>query len=135
MPSAPGFGNLTPAPHFTAVEEISHIEILYSYVGFTQKGVTIKSGQGLMNAGTALGRKTSDKKWYFYNNGASDGREQCRGILRDTVDTGTDANEPDFQGNIVTAGMLRNSKLSGVDAAAVADLNARQDTVLDIFQF
>jgi hypothetical protein len=39
-------------------------EILYSTVGFTQKGVTLGSGVGVLAAGTLLGQKTSDKKYY-----------------------------------------------------------------------
>jgi hypothetical protein len=129
-----GFGNLVPAPQLSYIDEITPIEILFSTVGLQQKGMTIKAGQGKILAGTAMARETATKKWVKYNDAGSGGFEICRGFLRDTVDTGS-TGDPEYLGNIVNAGMLRNSKLVGVDAAAIADLNARQDTVQDLFQF
>jgi len=99
--------------------------------GYTQKGVTIAAGQGILPIGTVLGRKTSDKKYYVYNNGASNGVEVARGVLRRPVDT----TGGDQLANIVIKGILKNSLVSGADAAALVDLNARQDTVLDTFTF
>lgn len=127
-----GFTNLVPAPGFFYVDEIGHLEILYSTVGLTQKGMTIVKDIGTILAGTAMGRVTATKKWMPYNNADSPaGIGVLRGFLRDTVDT----TGREYLGNIVLAGMLRNSKLIGVDANGITDLNARQDTVLDIFQF
>lgn len=131
------FGNVLPAPSFSQVDEVKPAEILFSTVGLTQKGVTLASGQGVLKAGYPLGRVTATKKWKLYSNGASDGTEVCRGILRQDVDTSTAeaVAAGGILANIVVAGMLRDSKLSGVDANAITDLNARQDPVLDIFQF
>lgn len=127
-----GYGNVTPAPGYSYVDEISHVEILASTAGLTQTGVTLAPSQGVLAAGTALGRVTATGLWKAYSNSASDGTQVCRGILRDAVDTSDGVT---YVANIVTAGMLVNSKLTGIDSAAVTDLNARQDTVLDIFQF
>lgn len=129
-----GFGNLVPAPQLSYVDEITQIEILVSTVGLTQQGMTIKAGQGKILAGQAMARETATKKFVKYNDGGSGGAEICRGVLRDTVDSGA-VGDPEYLGNIVLAGMLRNSKLVGMDANGAADLNARIDTVLDIFQF
>ena len=139
-------GDVMPAPGFTSpTAEFTDDELLYSTAKFTQKGVTLAGGQGVIQLGTFLGRKTSDKKWYVYNNGASDGTEQCRGILRQSVDTGTGGAPPtgsnrDMQGNLVISGIVKRSKIvsgTGTNAytGAEADLNARTDTVLDIFSF
>ena len=56
----------------------------------------------------------------------------ARGVLRRGVDTGSDTAGKVYQGNIVISGILKNALLVGMDAAAIADLNARVDTVLGI---
>jgi hypothetical protein len=54
-----------PVPGFTSpTDTYVDQELLYSAVGYTQKGVTIAGGQGILPIGTVLGRKTSDKKYY-----------------------------------------------------------------------
>lgn len=127
-----GFTNLVPAPGFFYVDEIGHLEILYSTVGLTQKGMTIVKDIGTILAGTVMGRVTATKKWMPYNNADSPaGIGVARGVLRDTVDTVG----REYLGNIVLAGMLRNSKIIGSDANALTDLNARVDSVLDLYQF
>ncbi len=121
-----------PVPGFTSpTSTYTDPEILYSTVGFTQKGVTIAAGQGILPAGTVLGQKTSDKKYYVYNNGASDGTQTARGVLRRAVDT-TGA---DQLGNIVIAGILKLSTVSGADSAALTDLGAVTDSVRGTFKF
>ncbi len=109
-------------------------EILYSTAGYTQKGVTLAGGQGILPAGTVLARKTADKKYYVYNNSGSGGLEVARGILRRGVDTGA-AGAADQLGNIVIAGILKNSLLSGADSSALTDLGAVTNTVMDTFKF
>jgi hypothetical protein len=109
-------------------------EILYSTVGFTQKGVTLAGGQGILPAGCVLARKTADKKYYVYNNSGSGGLEVARGVLRRGVDTGA-AGSADQLGNIVIAGILKYSLLSGADSSALTDIGATVDTVRDTFKF
>jgi hypothetical protein len=129
-----GYGNLTPAPGYSYTDEIGHIEILYSTVGLTQKGVTLTKDIGTLLAGTCLGRVTATKRFQAYNiSNTPAGINVARGFLRDTVDT----TGREYLGNIVIAGMLRNSKLifASAAAAAITDLNARVDTALDLLQF
>lgn len=121
----PGF----VSPTATAVDP----ELLYSYAGFTQKGVTLAAGQGILPAGTVIGRKTSDKKYYVYNNAGSGGVETARGVLRRAVDTGT-AGSGDQLGNIVIAGILKLSMVSGADSAAITDLGANVDSIRGTFK-
>lgn len=128
-------GNVTPAPGLSSVGSTVDDEILYSTQGYTQKGVTLAAGQGVLYAGTALGRVTSTKLWKQYNNGGGDGIDTARGILRQSVDTGTDPAGKNLQANIVVGGYLKNSKVSGADGNAITDLGARVDTVLDLFRF
>ncbi len=127
-------GNVIPAPKYSKGNYSLDDELMYSMVGYTQKGVTLAAGQGILPLGTVMGRVTSTKLWKVYNNAASDGTEVARGILRQTVDTGTSGSDK-LQGNIVIAGIVKNSKVSGADSAALTDLNARTDTVLDTFSF
>ncbi len=109
-------------------------EILYSTVGFTQKGVTLAGGQGVLPAGTVLARKTSDKKYYKYSNAGSGGLEFASGVLRRPVDTGG-AGSADQLSNMVIAGILKLNMVSGADAAALTDLGATADPVRGTFKF
>lgn len=123
-----------PVPGFTSGPEATDPELLYSYARFSQKGVTLAGGQGILPVGTVLARKTSDKKYYVYNNAGSGGLETARGVLRRAVDTGA-AGSADQLGNIVVSGILKLSLVSGADSAALTDLGATTDTVLGTFKF
>lgn len=120
-----------PVPGYTnPTATYTDPEILYSTVGFTQKGVTIGSGQGVLQAGTVLAMKTADKKYYAYNNAGAGGLDVARGVLRRAVDTGvTVTTENDQVSNIVIAGILKWQLVLGADAAALTDLGATVDTV------
>lgn len=128
-------GNAVPAPGITDGPTLTDTEILYSTQGYTQKGVTIKPGVGVLPAGCVLGQVTATKLWTVYDDNASDGTEVARGFLRQAVDAGTSATGARVTGNIVVRGIVKYSQLSGLDANAVTDLNGRSDTVLDAFFF
>lgn len=124
-----------PVPGFTSpTADYTDPEILYSTAGYTQKGVTIAGGQGVIAAGTLLGQKTSDKKYYKYNNANADGTQTARGVLRRPVDTGG-VGSTDQVSNIVIQGILKNGLIVGADAAALTDLGATVDTVRGTFKF
>jgi hypothetical protein len=124
-----------PVPGFTSpTADYTDPEILYSTVGFTQKGVTLAGGQGVLPAGTVLGQKTADKKYYAYSNANSDGTQTASGILRRPTDTGT-TGAPDQLGNLVIAGILKLNMVHGADAAALTDLGAVTDAVRGTFKF
>lgn len=127
-----------PVPGYTIGDNYTDPELLYSTARFTQKGVTLAAGQGVLKAGTLLGRRTADKKYYVYDNSKSDGTEVARGVLRRGVDTGA-AGSGDQLGNIVISGILKNSMISGAGANAipdaVVDLNAKVDSVMGTFTF
>ncbi len=124
-----------PVPGFTSpTADYTDPEILYSTVGFTQKGVTIAGGQGVLPAGTVLGRKTSDKKYYAYSNANSNGTETALGILRRPVDTGGPGSA-DQESNIVIAGMVKLNMVHGADAAALTDLGATTNTAFGYLKF
>jgi len=69
--------------HAEAVEEL-----LLSTAGFTQRGVTLAAGQGVLPTGTIIARHTASGKYFAYQSGASDGRQIAIGVLRDSRDTG-----------------------------------------------
>lgn len=110
-------------------------EILYSTAAFTQKGVTIAAGQGVLREGTLLGQKTSDKKYYAYNNANADGTQTARGVLRRAVDTGASAAAGDQVSNIVIQGIVKYGALVGLDSAALTDLGMTVDTVRGTAKF
>lgn len=122
-----------PVPGFTSpTVTYDDAEILYSTAAFTQKGVTLAGGQGILPAGTVLGQRTADKLYYVYNNALTGtGQDVAAGVLRMAADT---RNGP-VQGNIVIQGILRNSMVSGADTQAMTDLGAVRDTVRDTFKF
>lgn len=125
-----------PVPGYTQGDVYVDTEILYSYARFTQKGVTLKGGQGVLKAGTLLGRKTADKKYYTYDNSKSDGTEVARGVLRRDVDTNANGSA-DQVTNMVISGIIKNNFISGAGTNAitdaVSDLNAKVDTVQNTF--
>jgi head decoration protein D len=63
-------------------------ELLLSYAGFTQRGVTLAAGQGVLPTGCVIARHTASGKYFSYQAGATDGRQIPVGILRDGRDTG-----------------------------------------------
>lgn len=133
-------GNEIPAPGVYRGKTVPNDEILYSYTGrFTQKGVTLKPGQGVLHAGTVLARDNASKKYVKYSSGGSGGHNVAVGILRKTVDTGTDVNAPAYLGNIVISGILRLDKVSsangGVSAVTNAFAGSRHSDVLGTFTF
>jgi hypothetical protein len=63
-------------------------ELLLSYAGFTQRGVTLAAGQGVLPTGCVIARHTASGKYFAYNAAATDGRAVPGGVLRDSRDTG-----------------------------------------------
>lgn len=126
-------GNIIPSPGFYKGNSLSDPELLYSTARFTQKGVTLAAGQGIVEIGQIMAQRTSDKKWV--KAGAS-GAGEPSGVLRRSVDTGSDANGPTFQGNVVISGILKLGLVKGDEVPAnVTALGARVDDVMGTFIF
>jgi hypothetical protein len=121
-----------PSPSFTSpTHSYAPTEILYSTAGFTQKGVTLAAGQGILPAGTVLAQNTTTKRYVVYVNGGSTGTGTPVGILRRAADTSTG----EQQANIVIQGILKLALVSGADSAAITSLNARTSAALGTFTF
>jgi hypothetical protein len=95
-------------------------------------GGTIVAGAGDLASGTVMGRITASGKYTAYADGAGDGSQEAVAILRSHVDA---SGSVDKIGELVFAGVLKNDQLVGLDAAAIADLGGRQDTVRNEFTF
>lgn len=111
-------------------------ELLYSTVGFRQRGVILAAGQGLLPTGTALGQRTSDKQYVVYKSTNSDGSQVPVGFLRKAVDTGGTGSTiaaTAVQGNLVYTGAVKQSVTSGVDTNAITVLKIRQDDAAGIY--
>lgn len=102
-------GNAIPAPGFWTGRQVLDDEIMYSMIGYVQKGVTLKPGQGVLLGGTFLARDEASKQYVKTTSAGS-----VRGVLRKAVDTGTDAAGKAFLGNILYGGSV---KLAAVQAA------------------
>lgn len=63
-------------------------ELLLSYAGFTQRGVTLAAGQGALPTGCVIARHSGSGRYFSYQAGATDGRQTPIGVLRDGRDTG-----------------------------------------------
>ena len=121
-------GNVIKAPFFAKRAEHIPVELLYSYSRLTQKGVTLKPGQGLLAAGVPL-EKDGDSNFMVANPA---GGGDTRGLLRQTVDTGTDDSGESgvFHGNIVLAGVVKADIVRlacGGDDPDLSNLGARVD--------
>jgi hypothetical protein len=120
-------------------------ELLASYAAFTQRGVTLAGGQGVVPTGCALAQHTASKKYFIGDQMASDGRQTVLGLLRDARDTGGNGGTPagytftgasidsppvftaspsgkvatDCLGNLVIRGIVNLSLVSGQDRYAL----------------
>jgi hypothetical protein len=70
--------------HAEAVQEL----LLSISAGYTQRGVTLAGGQGLLPTGTVIAKHSGSGKYFVYQSGATDGRQTPLGVLRDARDTG-----------------------------------------------
>lgn len=127
------YGNSMPGPGYAVGTTTVNDELLYSTVGFTQHGVTLKPGQGVLWLGTFIKQDPATKMYVAVTNGSG-----AEGVLRQTTDTGTDANGQRWQGNIVEAGMLKLSKVTYANSSGLtltSVLGSRVNTVKGFFKF
>jgi len=132
-------------------------ELLKSTAAFTQRGVTLGGGQGILPTGCVIAQRTSNQMYYAYNATASDGTQVALGVLRDARDTGTASGagtglvSTPCLGNLVIRGILDLSLVSGTDTTSlvtgtgggigsgvtgvVSQLKARTDAVNQLFIF
>lgn len=127
-------GNAIPAPGYAKGGQTVDDELLYSMVGYHQKGVTLKQGQGVLKLGTFLKQDSGTKKYIKTTTPAD-----VQGVLRQTTDTGTDATDAAqvWQANILYGGMLKLAAVSAANSGVTLTsvLNARVDTVAGFFKF
>lgn len=133
-------GNTIPAPGLSINNPgTTDQELKASSAGFSQKGGTLKGGQGVVLIGTVLARDTVSKQWVKYDADGTNGADVPGGILRKTVDTGSVSGDGGYQANIVFRGSLRYDLVSSANgaelSAAVTALGAKANTVLNIFTF
>jgi Bacteriophage lambda head decoration protein D len=118
------------------------VELLLSTVAYSQRGVTLAGGQGVLPTGCVIARHTASGLYCIYQAGATDGRQNPAGILRDGRDTGgsggttlpgltlsgtttTYAASPagksatNALGNLVFRGTLNASLVSGTDTTGL----------------
>lgn len=134
-------------------------ELLKSTAAFTQRGVTLGGGQGILPTGCVIAQRTSNQMYYAYSATASDGTQIPLGVLRDARDTGgtsdpTGKVSTNVLGNMVIRGILDLTLVSGTDTSGLISggtgtgggigsgatgvattLKARIDTVNGLFIF
>lgn len=132
-PSTHYTGNAIPAPAFVTGPGTSDDEILFSAVGYIQKGVTLKPGQGVLPAGTFLIQDAGTKQYIKATAAAG-----VEGVLRKTVDTGTDAQGQVWLANILYGGTLKHAAISNANstiANLTTVLGAQVNVAQGFFRF
>lgn len=104
-------GNVLKPPTTGAVAEVKGTEILGSYARFTQKGLTLLKGSGVLEAGTLLKVSGTAKKYA----GATAKTDTVVGILRKGVDT----TNSDMLANYVASGIVKTSELRYANGSVV----------------
>lgn len=125
-------GNAIPAPGFRTGGGVIDDELQFSTHAFSQKGVTLKPGQGVLLLGTLIKQDTTTKQYVRATAG------DAQGILRQTIDTGLSASGQVWQGNIVTMGQLKLAKVSAANSGVNVMggvLGSRVDAVQGYFKF
>lgn len=126
-------GNAMPAPGYNRKGWTTDQELLMATNpgSYHQKGVTLQSGQGVLLLGTLIKQDASTKEYVK----ATD--DTAEGVLRTTVDTGTDSNGQKWQGNILFSGLLNLGLMkeanSGVTLSSV--LGAKVTENRNLFKF
>lgn len=126
-------GNAIPAPGYSKNPLITtDEELLFSTKAYLQKGVTLESGQGVLLYGTALKQNPATKKYVRATTAAT-----TAGILRKTVDTGTDTAGQVWLANILYQGTLQLAAVSAANSGfSVATITgAHVDAVAGFFRF
>jgi hypothetical protein len=126
-------GNAIPAPAYTSPGgQTIDDELFFSMGAYTQKGVTLKPGQGVLLLGTLIKQDPTSKQYIVAAGGTG-----AQGFLRNSTDTGTDVNGQAWLGNIVYGGILRLSVVeaanSGVTLSGI--LGGEVNTVAGFFKF
>lgn len=101
-------------------------ELLLSMAGYTQRGVTLAGGNGVLPTGTVLAQNTTTGKYVAYSAGGSNGTNIALGILRDGRDTGGSSSPSglaatDCQANLVFRGILNANLISGTDTTSLVN--------------
>lgn len=126
-------GNAIPAPGYNRGGGTTDLELLMASNpgSYHQKGVTLKSGQGVLALGTLLKQDPATKKYIKATDNTAEG------VLRTTVDTGTNTTDQTWMGNILYGGTLNlalvTSANSGVSLTGI--LGARINAVQNFFKF
>ena len=131
-----------PVPSYTETSVVKPKNIIKSAArGLPTKGGTLAGGQGIIPAGCVLGYRSTDRKFYVYDNTADTGEETAVAVYLGPydADTGTAA-AGDSKDQLIRLafpgfGELYYSALSGADADAITDLGARADSTFDSFLF
>lgn len=126
-------GNTIPAPTYKGDLEFTlNQEILWSTVGVSRKGVTLKPGQGVLELGTFL-KKDASTNYYVVADDAAD----VAGVLQQTTDTGADSTADVWQANILYGGYLKYELVSAANAGVTitAVEGAKVDTDRGYFRF
>lgn len=113
-----------PVPGFSSGDTYVDDEILYSTIGYTQKGVTLAGGQGEILAGTLLACNANDLKYYPVSS-TVDGIDlgPAEGVLRHSVNLGG-AGADDQQQDLVVAGILKLEKIHDYTGTELTQLGA-----------
>lgn len=127
------YGNSMPGPGYATTGSTVDDELMYSMIGYTQKGVTLKPGQGVLLLGSFLAKDAATKMYV-----AAPAGTNAEGVLRQTTDTGLDINGQRWQANIVLMGLLKLAKVAAANSSGLTltnVLSAKVNTTMGFFKF
>lgn len=126
-------GNAIPAPGYNRKGFTTDQELLMASNpgSYHQKGVTLKSGQGVLPLGTLIKQEPATKKYIRATDNTAEG------ILRTTVDTGIDPAGQTWMGNILFSGILNLALVSSANSTVALSsiTGARINAVANLFRF
>lgn len=125
-------GNAIPAPGLASGTHSVDDELLFSTVGYVQKGVTLKPGQGVLLLGTFLKQDAASKQYIKTTTPA-----EVEGLLRQTTDTGLAADGQVWQANILYGGVAKLAAVSAANSGVTLTsvLNAQVNEIAGFFRF
>lgn len=126
-------GNAIPAPGYNRGGWTTDQELLMASNpgSYHQKGVTLKSGQGLLKLGTFIKQDPTSKKYVRATDNTAEG------VLRTSVDTGVSETDQAWQGNILEYGVINLALVSEANSGVTLSgvLDARIIANRNIFKF
>ncbi len=86
------------------------------------KGISLKTGQGILKAGSVLGLTTTDNLGILLDKNATDGSQNPVGILIEDIDTGTESDADSILSQMFIRGVFNQEALLFTEGTSLLDI-------------